>query len=226
MICSLVRSNVALASLFREPVFGLGVHASAIMETFYKALQPSQQLTLNDLLTFGGNSYAELRLLINIRGGQIEIRPTFLGVEHRDDPPRAKEQFQLCEETLRKALKDVEISERRMRANLWLACDGGAQAVEAFLGEKGNAALKLDQGVYLDLKKEFSLRFTGLDASKAKKVGLLLERSTTEGDLFLQYDHAHLGSPGVTQTVTDQFEEGQKDLETLMLHVGLEPKGE
>ena len=40
-----------------------------------------------------------------------------------------------------------------MRANLWLACEGGPAAVEAFLGEKGNAALKLDQGAYAAFKK-------------------------------------------------------------------------
>jgi hypothetical protein len=214
-----------MASIFREPLFQLGVHASDIMETFYKSLQSSQRLDLNDLRTFGGNSYADLKLTIKIRGGagKIDITPSSLGVDLREHAG-GKEQFQLCEDTLRKALKDVEIKERRMRAHLWLVCDGGRAAAEAFLGEKGNAALKLDQGVYAALKKEFALQFSGLDASKAKHVGLLLERSATEGDLFLQYDHADLGSPGVTQTVTEQFEEAEKDLETLMLHVGLERK--
>jgi hypothetical protein len=218
-----------MASLFREPVFQLGVQASDIIETFYKALQSSQRLNLNDLLTFGGNSYGDLKLTINnaFRGaGRIDITPSFLQVDLRDHPRSANEQFQLCEDTLRKALKDVEISERRMRAALWLVCDGGSEAVEAFLGEKGNAALKLDQGAYAALKKEFSLRFSGLDASKAKKVGLALERSIAEGDLFLQYDHANLGSPGVTQTVNEQFDEAAKELGILMRHIGLEPKGD
>jgi hypothetical protein len=228
MIYSVARIHLGMVSLFREPVFRLGVQASDIIETFYKAFQSSQRLNLNDLLTFGGNSYADLHLRINIGGGAgwIDITPSFLQVELRDHPRSANEQFQLCEDTLRKALKDVEISERRMRASLWLVCDGGSEAVEAFLGEKGNAALKLDQGAYAALKKEFSLRFSGLDASKAKKVGLALERSIAEGNLFLQYDHANLGSPGVTQTVNEQFDEAAKELGILMRHIGLEPKGD
>jgi hypothetical protein len=223
MIYSVARIHVSMASLFREPVFQLGVHASDIMETFYKSLQSSQRLNLNDLRTFGGNSYADLKLTINIRGGQIDITPSFLSVG-LTNPAGAKELFQLCEDTLRKALKDVEITERRMRANLWLVCDGGSEAVEAFLGEKGNAALKLDQGAYAALKKEFALQFSGLDASKAKKVAFAMERSATEGDLFLQYDNVYLGSPGVTQTVTEQCEDAGREFEPLMLHLGLEPK--
>ena len=138
----------------------------------------------------------------------------------------------MCEDTLQKALKgvkikEVEIMQRGMRADLWLACDGGPKAVEAFLGEKGNAALKLDQGPYAAMKKEFTLQFNGLDASKARKVAFGMDQSRTgEGDLFLQYEDVRLGSPGVNRTVTEQFQEAKKDLETLMLHVGLEPKRE
>jgi hypothetical protein len=222
-----------MASTFSEPIFQLGVHASEIMETFYKSLQSSQRLELKDLLTAGGTSYADLKLIIRMPGGagQIDITPSFLAVTLRESSG-AKEHFQLCEDTLQKALKgvkikEVEIMQRGMRADLWLACDGGPEAVEAFLGEKGNAALKLDQGPYAAMKKEFTLQFNGLDASKARKVVFGMDRSRTgEGDLFLQYEDVRLGSPGVTRTVTEQFQEAKKDLETLMLHVGLEPKRE
>jgi hypothetical protein len=107
------------------------------------------------------------------------------------------------------------------RANLWLACDGGPAAVEAFLGEKGNAALKLDQGTYGALKKEFTLQFNGLDASRATKVGLTLQRSMGEGDLFVQFDHTQYGT---MPPVRKQFEEAERELCSLLLHVGLEPR--
>jgi hypothetical protein len=74
----------------------------------------------------------------------------------------AKEHLQLCENTLGKALKGG--------ASMWLTCEGGPVAVEAFLGEKGNAALKLDQGPYAALKKEFALQFNALDAPTAKVI--------------------------------------------------------
>jgi hypothetical protein len=232
MLYSDVRITAVMVSVLREPVLQLAMQASNIMEAFYKSLEASQRLTLSDLLTFGGNSYADLKLTINTfgGGGRIDITPGALIIDlrnlHRETGyiEVAKEHLQLCEDTLRKALKSVEISERLMRASMWIACEGGPSAVEAFLGEKGNAALKLDQGPYAALKKEFTLQFNGLDVPKATKVGLTLQRSMGEGDLFVQFDHTHYGSPSVTQTVQEQFEAAQKELQTLMLHVGLEPR--
>jgi hypothetical protein len=227
-----IRIIIRMASIFREPVLRLGVEASDIMETFYKAIRPSQSLSLSDLLTSGGYSYGDLKLMINTFGGagRIEITPGALSVDLNSVPPEigqveiAKDHLQMCEDTLRKALKGVEISERLMHASQWVACEGGSAAVEAFLGEKGNAALRLDQGAYKALKKEFTLQFNALDASKAVQLGLGLERSVREGDLFVQFNHKQYGSPGVTQTVKEQFEEAKKELDALMLHVGLEPK--
>jgi hypothetical protein len=225
-----IRTVAQMVSVFREPELHLGVQASDVMETFYKALQRSQSLNLSDLLTFGGTSYGDLKLtIITFRGGgRIDIRPDALVVDlsnvPRENAEVAKEHLQDCEDTLRNALKDVEISERLMRARVWAACEGGSSAVEAFLGEKGNAALKLDQGAYAMLKKDFALQFSGLDTSRAARLGLTLERSKADGDLFVQFEHTQIGSPTLTQTVRQQFEEAEKELETLMLHVGLEPK--
>jgi hypothetical protein len=232
MLYSGVRITALMVTVLREPMFQLAMQASDIMETFYKALQPSQRLSLSNLLTFGGNSYGDLKLTINTfrGGGRIDITPGALIVElsdlHRETGyvEAAKEHLQLCEDTLRKALKSVEISERLMRASMWLACEGGPVAVEAFLAEKGNAALKLDQGAYAALKKEFTLQFNGLDAPTATKIGLALQRSMGEGDLFVQFEHTHYGSPGVMQTVEEQFEEAKIKLNALMLHIGLEQK--
>jgi hypothetical protein len=231
MLYSGIRLAALMVSVFREPMFQLAPQAPDIMETFYKVLGPSQRLSLNNLLTFGGNSYADLKLTINTfrGGGRIDITPGALFVELTDlhqgsYVEAAKEHLQLCEDTLRKALKSVEISERSMRANMWLTCEGGPAAVETFLGKKGNAALKLDQGPYAALKKEFTLQFAGLDAPNATKVGLALQRSMGEGDLFVQFEHTHYGSPSVTETVEEQFEKAKTQLEALMLHVGLEPR--
>jgi hypothetical protein len=228
-----IRIVAQMVSVFREPELHLGVQASDVMETFYKALQRSQSLTLNDLLTFGGTSYGDLKLtIITFRGGgRIEITPGALFV-HLSNVSRenytevAKEHLQDCENTLRNALKGVEIRERLMRASVWAACEGGSSAVEAFLGEKGNAALKLDQGAYAMWKKDFTFQFSGLDTSRAARLGLILERSKTDGDLYVQFEHTQIGSPTVAQTVKQQFEDAEKELETLMLHVGLEPKKE
>jgi hypothetical protein len=228
-----IRTVALMVSVFREPELHLGVQASDVMETFYKALQRSQSLTLNDLFTFGGTSYGDLKLtIITFRGGgRIEITPGALFV-HLSNVSRenytevAKEHLQDCENTLRNALKGVEIRERLMRASVWAACEGGSSAVEAFLGEKGNAALKLDQGAYAMWKKDFTFQFSGLDTSRAARLGLILEPSKTDGDLYVQFEYTQIGSPTVAQTVKQQFEHAEKELETLMLHVGLEPKKE
>lgn len=225
-----VRITVGMVSIFREPYLQLGVQASDVMEHFYHAIHTPNRLALSDLITTGGNSYADLKLTINTfrGGGRIDITPGALIVDlrdvirERDHSDVAKEHVQLCEDTACKALKGLEIAERFMRASLWLECEGGKPAMEAFLAEKGNAALKLDEGAYKGLKKEFTLQFSGLDALKAKKVALALQRSAGEGDLFVQFEHTQYGSPVVTKSPKEQFEEAERELEALMLHVGLE----
>lgn len=207
----------------------LGVRAVDVMSAFYNTLQPTQQLQARDLQTFGGNTYGDLRLSINTfgGGGRIDVRADALVVDLKDIRrtdyvEAAKEHLALCERTLLKALPDVGIRERLMRASIWLACDGGAAAVESFLGEKGNAALKLNHGPYANLKKEFTFQFDGLDVSKGTKVGLVLQRSLAQGDLFIQFDHTLYGNPVVTQTPEEQFDVAGKELQGLMLHVGLD----
>src|SRR5262249_40312617 len=86
MLYSVVRLTAVMHTAFREPLFQLATQASDILETFYRALQPSQQLKLSDLLTFGGNSYGDLRLRINTfrGGGGINVTPSALIVELND----------------------------------------------------------------------------------------------------------------------------------------------
>jgi hypothetical protein len=49
MLYSGVRITGLMVSVLREPIFQLAMQASDIMETFYKALQPSQRLSLSNL---------------------------------------------------------------------------------------------------------------------------------------------------------------------------------
>jgi hypothetical protein len=234
MLYKSVRMTGVMVGVFCEPYLKLGLQASDVFEKFYKAIQTTQHLNLGDLQTSGGASYADLKLTINTfgGGGRIDITPGAMIVELRDVRREvgyaevAKEHLQRCEDTLKKAIVGVELKERLMRVNLWADCDGGAQAAEAFLAEKGNAALKLDQAPYATLKKEFTLRFDGLDVPKSTKIGFLLQRSVGDGNLFVQFDHTVYGSPIVSHTVTQQFEHAETDLQSLMSHVGLEPRRE
>jgi hypothetical protein len=219
-----------MLSSFREPDLRLGVKASDVMQAFYRALQVPQK-NLGDFLTFGGNSYGELKLRINNPfpgANRIDITPGALLVEVSPmqglgtDWQGVKDQLQLCENTLGAALNDVEISERVLRANMWVVCEGGSAAVETFLRERGNAALKLDQGPYASWQKEFTLQFSGLNASKATRVGLVLQRAAVGlGDLFVQFDHTYYGSPDVAKRVIEQVEEAESELRTLMQHLAL-----
>jgi hypothetical protein len=204
------------------------------MGTFYAGLKDFQRPSLSDLQTQGGNSYADLKLTIRTFAGQgrIDITPGALVVGLPDmartagNAEAAKAHLAWCEDTLGKALEHLEISERLVRASMWTKCEGGSAAVENFLAQKGNAALKLDEGAYASLKKDFTLQFSGLDASRATKVGLILQRSMGEGDLFVQFDYTLIGSPAVAKTVSEQFQEAESELRNLLLHVGLESKRE
>ncbi|MBU1213017.1 MAG: hypothetical protein KJ587_17370 [Alphaproteobacteria bacterium] len=229
-----IRIDIGMVSVYREPYLQLGVRASDVMEQFYRALQGPDRIPLRDLITSGGSSYAELKLTINTFGGagRIDITPGALIVELKDMIREArpatdvvKEHLLLCEETAHKALTSLNVTERILRAGVWLACEGGRPATEAFLAEKGNAALQLDHGIYGNLKKEFTVRFHGLDVDKATKIGLALEVSSLEGaDLFAEFDHTRYGSPSVTSSPKEQFQEAEKELMALLHHVGLEPE--
>ena len=227
------RNIVRMVSVYREPYLQLGVRASDVMEHFYRALQTPDRIALKDLITSGGSSFADHKLTINTfqGAGRIDITPGALIVELKDMIREAghadvvKDHLLLCEETAHKALAGLGIAERFMRASIWLACEGGRPAAEAFLSEKGNAALKLDLRPYGNLKKEFAFQFNGLDAEKATKIGLGMELSSlANADLFVQFDHTRYGSPAVTASAKEQFVEAEKDLEALFHHVGLEPK--
>jgi hypothetical protein len=59
------------------------------------------------------------------------------------------------------------------------------------------------------------------------KLGLALQRSMADGDLFVQFDHTLYGGPVVTQSPGEQFDVAEKELLALMSHVGLElPKSD
>jgi hypothetical protein len=226
------RLDLTMVSVFRQPVFQLAGRAAEVLAEFYRSVQDYPRPALGDLLTQGGNSYADLKLTIKMFGGtgRIDITPAVLGVGLPDatraagSVEAAKGYLAWCETTLEGAIEGIEISERLMRASAWINCEGGPEAVEAFLSEKGNAALRLDEGEYGTLKKEFTLQFIGVDASRAVKLGLLLQRSMGEGDLFVQFDYTVIGSPLVAQTVTHQFEAAEEELKALLLHVGLKQK--
>src|SRR5215472_10858740 len=106
-----VRITIGMVSVFREPHLQLGVRASDVMEQFYRAIQTPNRPALRDLITAGGNSYADLKLTVNTfgGGGRIDITPGTLIVDltnvgdsgHADI---AKEHLQLCEETTLRAL--------------------------------------------------------------------------------------------------------------------------
>lgn len=223
------RLDIGMVSLFREPAFQLGTRASDIMATFYDGLRGPQTPNLSDLQTQGGNSYADLKLTIRTFGaqGRIEISPGALlvGLPHMGRSAGkaevAREHLAWCEETLKSVLDGLEISERLMRASMWVSCEGGAAAVETFLGKRGNEALNLDKGKYKKLKKEFTLQFNGLDASRGVKIGLMLQPSVVEGDLFGQFDYTMIGSPVVGKSVREQFDEAESELAGLLPQVGL-----
>jgi hypothetical protein len=225
---SVVNFTGAMASGFRDPAFRLGFQASDVLEAFYRALEPTQRLALSDLLTFGGNTYGDLKLAINTFGGagRIEITAKALIVELRNlgqlDIDFAKHHLHLCEDTLKSTLEKVISNERQLRANLWLALVGGADQAEELLARMGNSAFKLSEGRYASLTTEFTLQFSGLRTESATKVGVLLEKSRAEGDLFIQFDHTCYGTPNVTLSVLDQFADAESELEAILVHLGLD----
>lgn len=231
MHCKPRRLIVGMVCNFREPVLKLGLLATSVFENFYRRIGQTQKLNMTDLQSFGGTSYADLKLSIRTFGGEgrVDVTPTALIVEvndvvrTRESVNAIKEHLQVCEASLQSAIPDVQLAERLLRTNLWLDSDGGADSVNKFMAARGNAALKLDQGPYAALKKDYTLQFEGLDLEKATRIGLTMQRSYVDvGDLYLQFDHSITGSPELQQSSDDHIVKAEEELKALLDHLGLE----
>ena len=210
--------SLTMLSAFSRPFLKLGVKAVDIMEAYYSVLQTPRPPTMSELLTAGGNSYADLKLTAVTFGGQgrVDVTPTALVVDIRDasrtvgGAQQAKEHFALCESTLASAMEGVEFSERVLRAQVFLTCEGGAKAVEQFIAEKGEGAFKLTPSPVTEWTKQYSLEFRAVDPSTSSRLQLKVEPAVALRDLFVEFTHTAIGSPIVALSVARALRRGRK----------------
>lgn len=231
MYYELARLHLSLQDTFSEPMLSIGHKSVEILDAFYRALHPRYPLALNDLQSFGGNSVADLRLIINgLSGrGRITIEPGTLSiawldlVKSEDDLKAAKDYMQTSEDALKEAVPGFEIAQRQFRALMWIECEGGDEAAKAFLQEKGNAAFGFEAGRYAKYDKDFTVQCV-LRNDSGEKYAIEVQPSyISEGQLFVQTDFSYTRLEGL-EPLADQFERARQEFDHLLQSIGLEAR--
>jgi hypothetical protein len=216
-----------MASAYQKPAFRLGVKSIELIAAYYDALSESQNLSPADLSVSGGTLYSDLKVGVNTFDGQgrIEITAGALVVDltrlNLNDVVLLRDHLQLCEDTMKQVLDDVQLSERTMRANVWVSLEGGSNAASEFLSRRGNAAFSLNDSKYAHKDTEFMLQFRSLDLDSTSVFSFFIERSRAEGDLYIQFDHSLRGAPVAARRASDQVDDAREELGIILRHLGL-----
>lgn len=233
----IARLNLLVGIQLLEPYLLLPTRLAEVFDIFYKALSPRHPISLTDMQSIGGNSFGDLKLTINVFGGngRIDITPTGLITDLRnlvqsdEDLKAIRDYLVTCEQSLIAALRTSEkafagILQRDIRANAWIECEEGKEAAEAWLIERGNLALKLPKGAFADLKREYTLQIHLIDDKGTRRLGVGIQRSQLEiGHLFLACEHQLHRKDDALGPMDAHFDRAYAELEDLLRQLGLEP---
>ena len=233
----IVRLNLLVGVQLVEPYLLLPKRLPEVFEAFHKALSPRHRMLLTDMQSVGGNSFGDLKLTINVfnGNGRIEITPSGLITDLRDlvrtdeDMKAIRDYLVTCEHALIAAIRadektPVDLLQRDFRANLWIECEEGKEAAEAWLLDRGKEALQLRADAYPEMRREFTLQVHLVDEKGRGRIGLGIQRSQVEiGHLYVACEHQLHRKEEALGPMDANFDRAYADLEGLLRAVGLEP---
>jgi hypothetical protein len=223
------RIDVVTLVSFAEPILTLPQKTAEVLGAFYNHLSSRQNVRLEDLQSFGGTNYAEVKLSIRTFGnkGRIDITPNSLGmvcadlIGGDDDVRALKDYLQACEDIVVSTI-GAKASERTFRASAWLECEGGFDVVDATLGARGEAAFKFDGTEYAAYERHFKLQSNLNDASRGINMTLSVERSRVpRWHLFLECDFAFKPVASMP-SLSEQFDVAESEFQRFAKHLNLE----
>ena len=234
----IVRLNLLVGIQLLEPYLLLPTKLAEVFDTFYKALSPRHRISLTDMQSIGGNSFGDLKLTINVfsGNGRIDITPTGLITDLRnlvqtdEDLKVIRDYLVTCEHSLITALRKDEkplgeILQRDVRANVWIECEKGRDAAEAWLIERGSAALTIANDAFGGLKREYTLQIHLVDEKGTRRLGVGIQKSLLAdvGHLFLACEHQLHRKDEALGPMDAHFDRAYAELEDLLRQLGLEP---
>jgi hypothetical protein len=233
----IVRVNLLVGVQLLEPYLLLAKRLPDVFDAFYKALSPRHRIFLTDMQSVGGNSFGDLKLTINVFNGhgRIEVTPTGLITDLRnlvqtdEDLKVIRDYLVTCEQALVASIgtdekASTELQQRDFRANLWIDCEEGREAAEAWLRTRGEKALELQTATYPDMLPEFTLQIHLQDKNGRVRMGVGIQRSQVEiGHLYLACEHQLYRKDAALGPMDANFDRAYADLEGLLRSLGLEP---
>jgi hypothetical protein len=230
-----VRMRVTYRADFREPYLQLPGKAVDVLDGYFKALHPRYTIDLKDLQSSGGTSFGDVKVAVNALAGRarVELTPAAMVVDFQnvtrepDDAATVRDFMVIAEGTLGAKLPGVVIQQRVIRAAAWLKLEEGGEAAERFLRERGDAALKLNEGRYKDWSSQYTLE-AELNDQKGKRLVVLFQRSgyPDESDLFVRGDYVVTDRGEGLKPFNEEFDGAFDEFGELLKHVGLKMKVE
>ncbi len=223
------RLDLTVARQFSQPAFDMPSKTPDLVRSLFQAINPRFPLRLGDLRSYGGTSYADVRLEVVVLAGRVhlEVVPDgytvrFMNLGETDaDLKTLQDLVELADESIRDTLSEASMGGRAMSGSAWIECDGGLDAVDAMLRERGNKSLDLNSGIFKHFDKKYTIQAT-CQSSKGLNVNFSIQRSEMEiGHLFIQasllFDIFY-----ETQDLAAQFDAARIHFEDLLARLGLE----
>jgi hypothetical protein len=224
------RIDQTIGREFARPQFHLPSRTADLFEHLFQHLSPRFALKLEDAKGLGGTSYADVKLVLVafMGGGQFEVTPAgfschFVNLIQADDDVRTILDFtQTCEAAIREALKESEIRHRTFRARVWLECEGGLEAIDKLLRERGSRALELESGTFGPYDKRFTIRVDMDDPQGAMKMHFVIQRSEIQAWHLFVDSGFFFANAYPLQGLQEQFDHGRALFNAVLGHLGLE----
>lgn len=227
------RIDLTVAREFARPAFELPARTQEIFRSLFDSLSPRFTLRLEDTKSIGGTSYGDVKLVLTAfqGAGHLEVTPAgfscvFANLIQADDDVRTLLDFvETSESALRSVITELEFKGRLFRARTWLQCDGGIEAVDRALSERGNKALNLDAGEFQSYRKQFALQTEMTDEAHTLRIRFVVERSErpVSENTHLFVDGTFIfASTHELSGLREQFERGRELYASMLAQLGFQ----
>lgn len=225
--------DLTIARELSPPAFELPARTADLIAHLFRELNPRFPLSVNEIKSYGGTSYGDVKITVSTISGKARIDVFVNGytiefidlVQSEEDLTTLNDFAEIADTNIRNVLVESEFVGRVIGGRVWMDCEGGAEAVDALLRERGNRAIDMTTGRYKKFDKKFTI-LVDCDDTKGMTMKFAIQRSEiTTGDLFVDarftFDSSHN-----SVDLSEQFSLAQSHFVEILERVGLKNSAE